>query len=78
MVTELRQSKESSRRSSLGGFTAGKPHHLSGWFLVAIRAMMGIAFRLSGAEKRLSGSFRVTVFFRTRRRRTEVPSQTCP
>ncbi|WP_336037163.1 DoxX family protein [Halobacterium yunchengense] len=49
---------ESTLRSSLGGFTAeGKLHHLSVWFILALRLMMGVAFLQSGVDKVLSGSF---------------------
>jgi thiosulfate dehydrogenase [quinone] large subunit len=49
---------ESTLRSTIAGYTAeGRLHHLSVWFILALRLMMGIAFLWSGADKVLSGGF---------------------
>ncbi len=43
-------------RSSLGSITLeGRAHHLSAWFVLALRLVIGFAFLYSGVEKVLGG-----------------------
>ena len=56
MSTRNTRNGPNTFESSLGGLTvSGKAHSLSAWFVLALRLVIGFAFRYSGA-RRCSGA----------------------